>query len=60
MRWLDDVIPMSIQQPILRNHNNSLLCEQTGEVCISILHEGSDPSSGEEDSERWNPTQGVR
>lgn len=32
-----------------------------GDVCISILHPPvNDPSSGEDPSERWNPTQTVR
>jgi len=32
-----------------------------GEVCISILHPPTeDPQSGEQASERWNPTQNVR
>jgi len=34
---------------------------QNGDVCISILHPPvDDPQSGEEPSERWNPTQNVR
>lgn len=38
-----------------------LLCFQTGDVCISILHPPvDDPQSGELPSERWNPTQNVR
>ena len=31
----------------------------TGEVCISILHEGVDQYGYEKDYERWNPTHGV-
>ncbi|CAK9299763.1 unnamed protein product, partial [Gordionus sp. m RMFG-2023] len=32
-----------------------------GDLCISILHPPvSDPQSGEDPSERWNPTQNVR
>lgn len=31
----------------------------SGEVCISILHEGSDIYSYEKDYERWSPLQGV-
>ncbi|XP_022095009.1 ubiquitin-conjugating enzyme E2 R2-like isoform X4 [Acanthaster planci] len=35
--------------------------DQTGDVCISILHPPvDDPQSGELPSERWNPTQSVR
>jgi len=34
---------------------------ENGDVCISILHPPiDDPQSGEEPSERWNPTQNVR
>ena len=33
-------------------HNN-------GDVCISILHEGSDSWGYENDVERWNPSHGV-
>ena len=32
---------------------------KTGEVCISILHQGSDIYGYEKDYERWNPSHGV-
>jgi ubiquitin-protein ligase len=32
---------------------------QTGEVCISILHSGSDQYGYEKDYERWNPSHGI-
>jgi ubiquitin-protein ligase len=32
---------------------------KTGEVCISILHTGSDVYGYEKDYERWNPSHGV-
>jgi ubiquitin-conjugating enzyme E2 G1 len=31
----------------------------TGEVCISILHQGTDRYGYEKDYERWNPSHGV-
>ena len=31
----------------------------TGEVCISILHSGTDVYGYEKDSERWNPSQSI-
>ncbi len=32
---------------------------RTGEVCISILHQGRDVYNYEKDYERWNPSHGV-
>ena len=32
---------------------------KTGQVCISILHEGSDAYGYEKDSERWSPSQSI-
>ena len=32
---------------------------QNGEVCISILHKGTDQYGYEKDYERWNPSHGV-
>ena len=32
---------------------------KTGEICISILHEGKDLYGYEKDYERWNPSHGV-
>jgi len=32
---------------------------KTGEVCISILHHGTDRYGYEKDYERWNPSHGV-
>jgi ubiquitin-protein ligase len=32
---------------------------KTGEVCISILHQGRDVYGYEKDYERWNPSHGV-
>ncbi len=32
---------------------------RTGEVCISILHQGRDVYGYEKDYERWNPSHGV-
>ena len=32
---------------------------KNGQVCISILHEGSDQFGYEKDIERWSPTHGI-
>ncbi len=49
-----------IKAPIVR-FNNIIHpnIHVTGEVCISILHEGSDSYGYEKDSERWTPTHGI-
>ena len=48
-------------QPPLIKFNNIIHpnIHPTGEVCISILHQGTDQYGYEKDYERWNPSHGV-